>query len=380
MLNTLQTTGVAVYSLPNIDFNPDRFTSQQLEFVDLTKSLRVSARGLMGNPSSQHCEEIRRVRQSIYDQLRPQLAKEFPGKYVQFVVDRVSVRYRDTSVSGDDWHRDTSGPPEEGTRIFGGWFNLNSTDTTAKKALQQTQYFSHVPCSWADVLPTGDTGYDRLSPDDSTRYKRLKNVAKIPPGHGVIFDENTVHDVKADRRPKDSSPSWRVYIKVKISTNDNVLFGQDTIMTRLVNQAMMPLNLTDECPMYDQRHVQFWLPKLIQFSTNVKPVFLASVERKIVKRFMISLQAANNVDPTIGMHPGYTIQEITHLLPTLLLPATDVQETYLDQEIRFDFLDKPYKRAKSCPGCLNKSPNQVAHMDTGGCFDPALLDVINDLY
>lgn len=155
MLNTLQTTGVAVYSLPNIDFNPDRFTSQQLEFVDLTKSLRVSARGLMGNPSSQHCEEIRRVRQSIYDQLRPQLAKEFPGKYVQFVVDRVSVRYRDTSVSGDDWHRDTSGPPEEGTRIFGGWFNLNSTDTTAKKALQQTQYFSHVPCSWADVLPTG---------------------------------------------------------------------------------------------------------------------------------------------------------------------------------------------------------------------------------
>ena len=463
MLHTLNTTGVAVYSLPNINFNQDLFKRQQMEFIDTNGSLRMSARGLMGNPSSQHCEEIRRIRQMIHEQLRSHFMKEYPGKYIQFIIDRVSVRYPGTHVAGDDWHRDMSGPPEKGTRIFGGWFNLNSTHTSVREAFLQTQYFSHVPCSWADVLPeadaNGNTGYDRLPPEMVAQYKRLREIAIVPPGHGVIFDENIVHEVKIDKRPKGSPSSWRLYIKVKLSTNNNVLFGKDVILTRLSNQAMMPLNLTEESPMYDLRHPQFWMAKLLEFSKNIKPVFLQKTESRIVTRFMMSLQTASAHDPTIQMHPEYTVDERKHLLPSLLLDTattttqttagpvvnldanlvanlvasfvagldtaaslnanldTDVNlnanldtvaslnaslETDVNlnasletndfevdendlvddgvDEIEFDVLDKPYKRAKTCSACLNKIPNQMAHMEPGGCFDPELSGIINDLY
>lgn len=416
MLQTLNTTGVAVYSFPIIDFNEELFKSQQVEFIDTNKSLRMSARGLMGNPSSQHCEEIRRIRQLIHEHLRLQFMKEFPGKFIQFIIDRVSVRYPGTHVSGDDWHRDMSGPPEKGTRIFGGWFNLNSTHSCARETFLQTQYFSHVPCSWADVFPdadaNGNTGYDRLPPELALRYKRLREVAVIPPGHGVIFDENIVHEVKIDRRPKDSPPSWRLYIKVKISSNNNVLFGKDVILSRLSNQAMMPLNLTDECPMYDLRHPQFWLSKLIEFSKNVKMLFLQKTDNRIVTRFMMCLQTASTLDPTIQMHPEYTVDERKHLLPSLLYVCTmetdkaniddtttttittttttdvdanvvvdlDTDDFEVDEndlvvdETQFDILDEPYKRAKTCPACLNKMPNQIAHMEPGGCLDPELIE------
>lgn len=371
MLQDLNHTGVVVYSIPNIEFNPSVFQEQQLEFIDTSKPLRVSSRGLMGNPSSQHCPEIRRVRQQVYDQLRPELQKVFPGKYVQFLVDRVSVRCEGTRINGDDWHRDTSGEPEEGTRIFGGWFNLNSTHLTAKDTLQQTQHFSHVPCSWADVLPSSNNGYDRLSVEDTVKYKSKRQVATILPGQGIIFDENTVHEVKLDRRPRGSKPSWRLYIKVKISSNSNVTFGEQVILTRLNNQAMMPLNLTDECPMYDTRHVQFWITKLQEFSVNMKPVFLSNSTKFIVRRFLQSLKEANEEDPTVGLHPDYTDEERAHLLPSLLVePPLSVLEE--DREER----EEVYKRAKTCPACLDHIANQMAHMEPGGCFD---LDLYFDM-
>ena len=394
MLENLKDTGVVVYSMPNIEFNVARFLEQQVEFIDTSKPLRISARGLLGNPSSQHCPEIRRVRQQIYDHLRPELQKVFPGKYVQFLVDRVSVRYRDTRITGDDWHRDVSGEPEEGTRIFGGWFNLNSPHSTAKDILHHKQYFSHVPCSWADVLPSGHNGYDRLSVEDVARYKTMSRVATIMPGEGIIFDENTVHEVKHERRPKDSKPSWRLYIKVKISSNANVTFGENVILTRLENQAMMPLNLTDECPMYDSRHLVYWSSKVEEFSKNMKPVFVVvNKTKQMVRRFLQSLKEAKEEDPTIQLHPEYTEREKAHLLPTLLqevekeeseeeeeeycvkeVEAILLEELYYSKEAEMRLLQKeedegPYKRAKTCQACIDRLPNQMAHMEPGGCLE-----------
>lgn len=327
MLSDLKNKGIATYTLPNIKFDANRFIEQQVEFIDRTKSLRITARGLMGNPSSQHCEEIRRIRHSIYDQLQPELQKVFPGMYIQFLVCRTSVRYPNTSVAGEDWHRDTSGKLEEGTRIFGGWFNLN----TEVDDPHQTQYFSHVPYTWFDAPPSGNHGFDRLSEEDTARYKRMRRVVSVPPNHGVIFDENTVHDVKSDKRPKNSKSTWRIHIKVKVSPNNNVTFGRDVILSRLENQAMMPLNLTDECPMYDVRHMQYWKAKVAEFSKNVNPVFLAK-DKIHVKRFVQGLREANEVDPTIGLHPPYTEREIAHLLP-VYMPQNDQADKKEEEDV-----------------------------------------------
>lgn len=337
-MSSLLTTGVAVYSLPSIDFDADRFISQQQEFHDVTKPLRISNRGLMGTPSSQHCLEIRRVRHQIYDLLRPELERVFPNQYVQFIIDRVSVRYPNTTSSGEDWHRDTSdcfsrdSKDNNQHRIFGGWFNLNVI-----KNRDNIQYFTHVPYTWNDAPPSGQHGFDRISKEDQVIYKARQQTCSIPPLHGVMFDENTVHNVAPDRRSKHSSPTWRVHIKVKVSTNDDTTFGQHLILERLAHQAVMPLNLTDECPMYDTRHLMFWAPKIVEFSTNVKDAFLEDYKgnqdnQKKVKRFLPSLLEASQHDESIVMHPPYTNRELSHLIPSKMNHTTMTEPVVVEKD------------------------------------------------
>jgi hypothetical protein len=237
-LNALLTAGVAVYSISGVFFDAEAFNAQQLEFLDTSKELRMGARGTLGTPSSQHCAEIRKVRHQIHNALAAGLAQVFPGKYLQFAIDRYGERYPGTTIQGDDWHRDVSGQPVEGTEIFGGWFNLNQVPATEKERKQTTQYFSHVPYTWTDELPLAiggekEKGYDRLSPEETARYKERRQVAEIATGCGVIFNEKTVHDVKSEKRPKDSKISRRLYIKVRVSTEPTTMFGEEVILSRL---------------------------------------------------------------------------------------------------------------------------------------------------
>jgi hypothetical protein len=377
-LSGLLTAGVAVYSLNGINFNAENFTSQQLEFLDTTKELRMGARGTLGTPSSQHCEEIRKVRLQIHNALATGLAKVFPGKYLEFAIDRYGERYQGTTIQGDDWHRDVSGQPVEGTEIYGGWFNLNTYPLTEKERKESTQYFSHVPNTWTDELPSGGKGYDRLNPEDTERYKSLRQIAEIATGCGVMFNEKTVHDVKSEKRPKNSLTSRRVYIKVKISTEPISMFGEEVVLTRLAAQAVMPLNLTDEPPMYDMRHVQYWGDRLEDFSKNVRPELLDAPNEKgkvFVKRFLTSLG-------DIGRHPEYREEEIRHLLPSLLVFNPDVRAYgapiqrpvgkfktgSVGHVLQFAADFEAKKRAK-CEGCEEKMPNQMAHMDRNGCLE-----------
>lgn len=359
-LNNLLTTGVAVYSISGVNFNAEAFTAQQLEFLDTSKELRMGARGTLGTPSSQHCAEIRKVRQQIHDTLAAGLAEVFPGKYLQFAIDRYGERYAGTTIQGDDWHRDVSGQPAEGIEIYGGWFNLNPAPRTEKERKETTQYFSHVPYTWTDELPASDKGYDRLSPEETARYKARRQVAEVATGCGVIFNEKTVHDVKSDRRPKDAKTSRRLYIKVRVSTEPTTMFGEEVILSRLAAQAVMPLNLTDEPPMYDMRHVQYWGARLEEFSRNVRPELLEVPNEKgmvFVKRFLTSLGS-------IGRHPEYTEEEIKHLLPTLLVK----DKAHVLQQSAAGTETKKRARTTSCWGCIEEGANQQAHMEHGGCL------------
>jgi hypothetical protein len=379
-LNTLLTSGVAVYSIRGLSFNAEAFTAQQLEFLDTSKDLRMGARGTLGTPSSQHCAEIRKVRHQIHDALAAGLAQVFPGKYLQFAIDRYGERYAGTTIQGDDWHRDVSGQPVEGTEIYGGWFNLNPLPRTEKERKETTQYFSHVPYTWTDEAIGGEKGYDRLSPEETARYKARRQVAEVATGCGVIFNEKTVHDVKSDKRPKDSKTSRRLYIKVRVSTEPTTMFGREVILSRLAAQAVMPLNLTDEPPMYDMRHVQYWGARLEEFSRNLRPELLDGPNEKghvYVKRYLTTLG-------DIGRHPEYREEEIRHLLPSLLVPCPDIvlEKTPIQRpvgkfkagsvghvlQLAADMEAKKRARTSTCSGCNEQMANQQAHMEHGGCL------------
>jgi hypothetical protein len=66
-------------------------------------------------------------------------------------------------------------------------------------------------------------------------------------------------------------------------------------------------------PMYEKIHLVFWSDKLVEFSKNIKPVFLAKPNKKgnvYVERYMVSLFEAG-----VGMFPEYREEEISILFP-----------------------------------------------------------------
>ena len=73
------------------------------------------------------------------------------------------------------------------------------------------------------------------------------------------------------------------------------------------------MNHWNSMPMYEKIHLVFWSDKLVEFSKNIKPVFLAKPNKKgniYVQRYMISLLEAG-----VGMFPEYREDEIAILFP-----------------------------------------------------------------
>jgi len=97
--------------------------------------------GAIGIPSMFHHPDLRELRGACYEAVYPYFAQAFPGRKMEALFDRLSVRRKGTTTSAESWHRDVGGKP--GDLILGGWLNLDAAGT-------KPQYFSGIP---GDVLP-----------------------------------------------------------------------------------------------------------------------------------------------------------------------------------------------------------------------------------
>lgn len=287
-MQTLKDRGVVVLPFPsNIKerFDLDKFLKGQVEFIDCSRDTTyvMGGFGAFGNPSSFHHPEVRSLRLSLFNHMKPIFATAYEDKYLQCIVDRFAVRRPGTSLSAESWHRDISNVTENNILvglpsdiIIGGWVNLDS---------EHTQYFSCVPGSHNEPAPGG--GFAKLSKKEAAKYKERRVKFAIPPGHMIMFNEKTVHEVIP---VKMSTYSYRLFMKYRISDEDKPLFEETRIQDVIESQGIFPLSIVDTPPMYAKMHVACWGKRLNEFSANVKDEFLdKTCKQRRVKRYMPSL-------------------------------------------------------------------------------------------
>jgi hypothetical protein len=301
----LKLNGVSVYPIPNDllqNFDIQKYLKEQKEYINIDDNTEfiISNFGAHGNPSSQHHPIAREFRLGMFHYIKRALENdaEFSEKYLQCLPDRFSQRFR--KPPKEAWHKDVSIDYSifTNSKILGGWANLDETD----------QFFSCIIGSHLELAP--GEGFSKLSKDDKKLYNSRKTVVRIPPGHAISFDEKITHEI-AD--VKITSVSRRLYMKYHISSDSRSAFDIDNIQQAIQTQGVFQMNQWNSMPMYEKIHLVFWSDKLVEFSKNIKPVFLAKPNKKgnvYVQRYMISLLEAG-----VGMFPEYREEEIAILFP-----------------------------------------------------------------
>jgi len=290
--------GVAVIPYPEFirkNFDCDTFLSGQKEFIrsdkDTTKYV-MGGFGAFGNPSSFHHEEVRKLRLSVFKYMHPLFEKTFKGQYLEGIVDRFAKREPGTSVSPESWHRDISNVKkkkthgEPGDIIYGGWVNLDETNT---------QYFTCVPSTHTEEVI--GSGFAKITKADIPDYNSKKEKISVPPNHLIIFNEKLVHAVTPSKIKIDT---YRLFMKYRITRNPICpLFDPAEISKIIDEQGVFPLSLEQTPPMYSKIHMVNWRKRVEEFSLNFHPQFLEQKKLKTetettsyVKRIMPSLKQA----------------------------------------------------------------------------------------
>jgi len=277
-------------------FNCTRFLSEQKEFICSDKNTTkyvMGGFGAFGNPSSFHHEEVRKLRLSIFKYMHPLFKNTFKGQYLEGIVDRFAKREPGTSVSPESWHRDISNVDkkkkihgEPGDSIYGGWVNLDKTNT---------QYFTCVPSTHMEDIV--GSGFAKITKADIPLYNSKKEKISVPPNHLIIFNEKLVHAVTPSKIKTDT---YRLFMKYRITSNPSCpLFPAAEISKIIDEQGVFPLSLEQTPPMYSKMHMVNWRDRVAEFSLNFHPQFLEKKKlktetemRSYVVRFMPSLKEA----------------------------------------------------------------------------------------
>jgi hypothetical protein len=313
----LQRRGVSVIKVPEEiirNFNIQKFLGEQVEFLDSanTRMKVLGGFGAYGNPSSYHHPEIRSFRHKLWLYMEKLLKTIYPGKYLQCIADRFSVRLKDKPVTPEAWHRDMSIPYDQlpaGTVLYGGWVNLDP-DTS--------QFFSCVPGS--HLKCEEGSGFARLSAQEVAHYKSQKELIEIPPGHCILFNERIVHEVVKTKQIIDES--YRLYNKYFISDSPQNVFGK-AVFDALESQGVLPLHIDADGkltypPMFSKRHATCFQPALDAFTRGIDPRFIADITRskkpaKCVFQIMPPLQSVG-----IQTFLPYSDDEIDMFRPKLM--------------------------------------------------------------
>lgn len=287
----METEGVLVVpGPPGIhQCNPFKFLTKQPEFLPDTTLYVLGAFGALANPSSFHHPDVRFIRRYVYDHVTPQLRQIFPGKKIELLFDRVSVRKAGTTVPGEKWHRDVCESKPDGDIILGGWVNLDQHDI---------QEFSCVPGTHTD--PFDAKGFCPIREPDE--YKTKKVIYSIKPGEVILFHQNIVHEIKSKKYKKDSH---KLYIGWRITDRSEPLFDH----SKIIEEQGIPYIPSGQLPpIYAKLHMVNHKQKVINFSKTVRPELLGS--NQLVKRYVPSLKEMG-----VPLWPPYTPSDLEILKP-----------------------------------------------------------------
>lgn len=179
----------------------------------------------LNNPGSFHNEFVRRLRRMVEEKaaidedvfgLDPAKKSEHEDWLLEQVVDRMLVRKPSQKVSAESWHRDIARGTHPDDKVYGGWLNLD---------LDKDQFFSCVPYTAYDGQSLDSDGFAKLTPEQVKALEATPCTAdhpldgrkriRIPPGHLIVFNERTVHEVAP--APAPTKPMLRVFFGWRLS-------------------------------------------------------------------------------------------------------------------------------------------------------------------
>ena len=160
--------------------------------------------GALGNPSSFHNPFVRKMRRLVHYEVLKSGKVPIHGRNFEQIADRLLVRRPYKSPTAEAWHRDEAMFAEEGDDIYGGWLNLDTTD----------QHFSFVPnTAFDDSVKGVNMGFAKLREDEHPYCLWNSIEETIKPGHLMLFNERTIHEVLSRRHRQTTCRlffGWRV--------------------------------------------------------------------------------------------------------------------------------------------------------------------------
>jgi len=259
--------------------------------------------GALGNPSSFHNNFVRKIRLKVYEKAKTFLKKIHEEKNIEAFFDRMLLRKAGDSPSREKWHRDITPNLEKNDIVYGGWLNLDDS----------SNYFSCIPGS--HQLENDTSGFVKIKKEDFENLNSKKEKIEILPGHIILFNQNTIHEITATKLNYDS---YRIFHGFRITDSTVPIFNYNNVIE---NQGVPLLPSGQEPPMYAKMHIVFHKDLLIKWSdTSIEKSILIDYTdkynniNKICPRFMGSLLSYN-----FKLYSEYTEDEINQYKPLKII-------------------------------------------------------------
>jgi hypothetical protein len=254
----------------NIQLRDFKTTDPEYGFV-------LGAFGAFGNPASFHSKEIYALRYILFHKLKFLFKNVDPSRKLEMLFDRLAIRREGANVSGESFHRDTCSLQSTDDNIYGGWINLDDTET---------QYFSCVPGTHTCA---GRGGFERIQGD----YKDTKIKLPVKPKQVLIFNQNIIHEIFKQKIKK---TNIRLYLGWRHTYSDVPLLSDpkdpQKNINKVLNDQIVPVLPSGDVPfMYSKQHPGLHRHMIIKISDEIKDFYKINNDKypggKVISRSLV---------------------------------------------------------------------------------------------
>ena len=254
----------------NIQLRDFKTTDPEYGFV-------LGAFGAFGNPASFHSKEIYALRYILFHKLKFLFKNVDPRRKLEMLFDRLAIRREGASVSGESFHRDTCSLQSTDDNIYGGWINLDDTET---------QYFSCVPGSHTCA---GRGGFERIQGD----YKDTKIKLPVKPKQVLIFNQNIIHEIFKQKIKK---TNIRLYLGWRHTYSDLPLLSDpkdpQKNINKILSEQIVPVLPSGDVPfMYSKQHPGLHRHMVIKITDEIKDFYKINNDKypggKVISRSLV---------------------------------------------------------------------------------------------
>ena len=240
-----------IEKLERAETNLKRMITESPELRGDTNTPVLGGFSAFAHPSSFHHAFAREARETMLHEalsndVLPLINEDGTIKGVETCYDRVLVRRADQVVTtAEPVHRDEAPMARAGDVVMGGWINLN----------KRNQFFHCCPGTHTEVEGLNSGYAPIVDPAMKAHYKRLMVKVCIPEGHMLVFYERIVHEVVNSGVQPD--PTMRVFCGFRLTDRKSPLFGVETTMKWIDEQAVPRIKSGQWPPVYPSAYSNF---------------------------------------------------------------------------------------------------------------------------